>query len=137
MWDGSGYTLAYDLATRHSEDQLLAFHMAPMLNRMGINVRAIMYHHALSRAGLDKTPLRDALSNLHSILNEFVEHAWLREADFKTLQKLLGDHPGLAERCSGRKFRQSLWDLVGCETSLGDWQQFTSEEQRLILYASF
>ena len=26
-----------------------------------------MYHHALTRAGLEKTPLRDALSNLRSI----------------------------------------------------------------------
>ena len=27
--------------------------------------------------------------------------------------------------------------MVGCEVALGDWQQFTSEEQRLIVYASF
>ena len=27
--------------------------------------------------------------------------------------------------------------MVGCEVALGDWQQFTSDEQRLIVYASF
>ena len=27
--------------------------------------------------------------------------------------------------------------MVGCEAALGDWQKFTSEEQRLLLYASF
>ena len=135
--DKGVYQQAYDLATRHTEDQLLAFHMTPMLCRMGINVRAIMYHHALNRAGLDKTPLRDALTNLHPILNEVIEHAWLQKVDFEALKQYLGDHPGLAETCSPRKFRQLLWDLVGCEAAFKNWQQFTSEEQRLILYASF
>ena len=31
---------------------------------MGTNVRAILYQHALSRAGLDQTPLRDAMTSL-------------------------------------------------------------------------
>ena len=105
-WDGKVYTEAFELAANCSEDQWLAFHMAPMLNRMGINVRA-------TRAGLEKTPLRDALSNLHSILNEVIDHAWLREADFETLKNFVGDRPGLAEAYSGRRFRQLLWDLVG------------------------
>ena len=43
----------------------------------------------------------------------------------------------LAEEHPLRKFRQLLWDVVGCEVAIGDWQQFTSEEQRLILHASF
>ena len=43
----------------------------------------------------------------------------------------------MAEKYPVRKFRQLLWDVVGCATALGDWQQFTSEEQRLIVYASF
>ena len=96
-----------------------------------------MYKHALSRAGLDPTPLRDALTNLEPLINEVIEHAWLDVAAFDTVRDYLGDHPALAEKCPVRKFRQLLWDLVGCEVSLGDWQQFTSEEQRLIVYASF
>ena len=117
-WDGRAYLQAYDIATGHTEDQLQAFHMAPMLKRMGMNVRC-------------------SHSNLHSVLNEVIEHAWLQKVDFETLKQYLGDHPGLVEICSPRKFRQLLGDLVGCEVALGDWQQFTSEEQRLVLYVSF
>ena len=135
--DGSLYALAFKAATRLTEDQLLSLHMAPMLLRMGTNVRAILHHHALNRAGLEKSPLRDALSNLHPILNEVIEHDWLHEVDFNNLQQFMGDHPKFAETCSGRKFRQLLWDLVGCEASVGDWQQFSTEEKHLILYASF
>ena len=57
--------------------------------------------------------------------------------DYEAIKDYIGDHPSLAEACSPRRFRQLLWDVVGCEVSIGDWQQFTSEEQRLILYASF
>ena len=32
---------------------------------------------------------------------------------------------------------QLLWDVVGCEAVVGDWKEFTWQEQRLILYASF
>ena len=59
------------------------------------------------------------------------------ESGFEAVRRYIGDHPSLAEACSLRKFRQLLWDVVGCEVSIGDWQQFTAEEQRLILYASF
>ena len=110
-WDGSAYTFAFDAATKVTEDQLLSFHITPMLLRMGSNVRAILYHHALNRAGLEKSPLRDALSNLHSIVNEAIEHDWLHEVDFENLQYYMGDHPNLAEAFSGRKFRQlaGIW----------------------------
>ena len=65
-----------------------------------------------------------------------IDHAWLNKVDFEQIREYVGDHPALAEKCPVRKFRQLLWDVVGCETALGDWQQFTSEEQRLIVYAS-
>ena len=136
-WDREVYRTVFETTTKHTEDQLLAHHMAPMLMSMGTNVRAIMYKHALSRAGLDLTPLRDALTNLEPLINEVIEHVWLDMADFDTVKDYLGDHPALAEKYPVRKFRQLLWDLVGCEVSLGDWQQFTSEEQRLLVYASF
>ena len=128
---------AYDVATNYTEDQLLTHHMAPMLISMGTNVRAILYQHALSRAGLDKTPLRDALTNLLTIVNEVIDHAWLQPIDYQAIKMYIGDHPSLAEAHPPRKFRQLLWDVVECEAAIGDWQQFTSEEQRLILYASF
>ena len=63
-WDRRVYKQAFDIATNYTEDQLLAHHMSPMVIRMGINLRATLYQHALSRAGLDETPLRDALTNL-------------------------------------------------------------------------
>ena len=125
------------MANTYSEDQLLAHHMAPMLMTMGTNVRAILYQHALSRAGLDATPLRDALTNLAPIMNHVIDHAWLNKVNFEQIQEYVGDHPVLAEKYPVRKLRQLLWDVVGCETVLGDWQQFTSQEQRLIVYASF
>ena len=136
-WDREVHRTIFETATAYSEDQLLAHHMAPMLIGMGTNVRAIMYQHALSRAGLDPTPLRDALTNLEPIIDQVIEHAWLDRADFARIKDCVGDHPALAEKYPVRKFRQLLWDVVGCEVSLGDWQQFTSEEQRLIVYASF
>ena len=77
------------------------------------------------------------LTNLHTILNEVIEHAWLQRVDYKPIKDYIGDHPSLAQACSPRKFRQLLRDVVGCEVSIGDWQQSTSDEQRLILYASF
>ena len=86
---------------------------------------------------MDKTPLRDALTNLLPIVNEVIDHAWLHPAYYQGIKDYIGDHPRLAEEHSLRKFRQLLWDVVGCEAAIGDWQQFTSEEQRLILYASF
>ena len=128
-WDREVYRTVFDITTKYTEDQLLAHHMAPMLMSMGTNVRAIVYKHALSRAGLDPTPLRDALTNLEPLINEVIEHAWLDVVDFDTVKDYLGDHPALAEKYPVRQFRQLLWDLVGCEVSL--------EEQRLIVYASF
>ena len=50
---------AFEVAKKYTEDQLLSYHMAPMLSDMGTNFRAMLYQHALSRAGLDATPLRD------------------------------------------------------------------------------
>ena len=73
---------AFTVATKYSEDQLLAHHMAPMLAIMGTNVRAIFSQHALSRAGLDSTPLRDALTNLAPIINQVIDHAWLSPGRF-------------------------------------------------------
>ena len=77
------------------------------------------------------------MTNLEPIIDQVIEHAWLNRADFALIKDYVGDHPALAEKYPVRKFRQPLWDVVGCEVSLGDWQQFTSEEQRLIVYASF
>ena len=136
-WDREVHRNAFRIANKYSEDQLLAHHMTPMLMHMGTNVRAILYQHALSRAGLDSTPLRDVLSNLAPIINQVIDHAWLSKVDFEEIREYIGDHPALAEKYPVRKFRQLLWDVIGCETVLGDWQQFTSEEQRLIVYASF
>ena len=128
---------AYDIARKYSEDQLLTRHMAPMLSDMGSNLRAMLYQHALSRAGLDATPLRDMLAKLDSVINHAIDHSWLNEVDYDLIKKYVGDHPSLAEHNSVRKFRQLLWDVVGCEATLGEWQTFTSEEQRLLVYASF
>ena len=136
-WDKELYREAFSIARKHSEDQLLAFHMAPMLVEMGTNVRAVLYQHALSRAGLDSTLLRDTLADLSPIINQVIDHSWLNEVDIDQVKEYIGDHPALAERYPVRRFRQLLWDVVGCEVALGDWQQFTSEEQRLIVYASF
>ena len=99
--------------------------------------RAILYQHALSRAGLDTTPLRDVLTSLAPLINQVIDHAWLSKVDYDQVEEYVGDHPTLAEKHPARKFRQLLWDVIGCETVLGEWQQFTSEEQRLIVYASF
>ena len=60
-WDREVYKTVFGTITKYSEDQLLAHHMAPMLVCMGTNVRAILYKYALSRAGLDPTPLRGCL----------------------------------------------------------------------------
>ena len=128
-WDKELYREAFGIANKYTEDQLLAYHMAPMLMDMGSNV--------LSRAGLDSTPLRDTLANLASVINQVIDHAWLSKVDLDQIKDYIGDHPALAENYPVRKFRQLLWDVVGCEVALGDWQQFTSEEQRLIVYASF
>ena len=136
-WDPHVHHQAFEVATRYTEDQLLTHHMAPMLINMGTNVRAVLYQHALSRAGLDPTPLRDALTNLLPIIKEVIDHAWLQKVYYQEVKDYIGDHPRLAETYPIRKFRQLLWDVVGCEAAIGDWQQFTSEEQRLILYASF
>ena len=105
-----------------------------MLGHMGTNVRAILYQHALSRAGLDTTPLRDVLTSLAPLINQVIDHAWLSKVDYDQVEEYVGDHPTLAEKYPVRKFRQLLWDVIGCETVLGEWQQFTSEEQRLIVY---
>ena len=77
------------------------------------------------------------MTNLESIINQAIDHAWLGRVDFANIKDYKGDHPALAEKYPLRKFRQLLWDVVGCEVSVGDLQQFTSEEQCLIVYASF
>ena len=128
---------AFAIAKRYTEDQLLVFHMAPMLSDMGTNVRAMLYQHALSRAGLDTTPLRDKLTNLEPIIDQVIEHSWLSRVDYEQIKEYIQDHPSLAENHPVRRFRQLLWDVVGCEATLGEWQKFTSEEQRLLMYASF
>ena len=128
---------AFDIAKKHTEDQLLSCHMAPMLADMGTNLRAMLYQHALSRAGLDTTPLRDMLTKLDSVVDQVIAHSWLNEVDYDQIKQYVGDHPSLAEKYPVRKFRQLLWDVVGCEATLGEWRKFTSEEQRLLLYASF
>ena len=69
-WDRTAHHKAFETATTYTEDQLLQHHMAPMLIGMGTNVRAVLYQHALSRAGMNPTPLRDALTNLLPIINE-------------------------------------------------------------------
>ena len=128
---------AFEIAKKYSEDQLLSCHMAPMLSDTGTNLRAMLYQHALSRAGLDTTPLRDMLTKLDSIIDQAIAHSWLNDVDYNQVKQYIGDHPSLAEKYPVRKFRQLLWDVVGCEATLGEWRRFTSEEQRLLLYASF
>ena len=111
--------------------------MAPMLSDMGTNLRAMLYQHALGRAGLDATPLRDMLTKLDQVVDQVIAHSWLNEVDYNQIKQYVGDHPSLAEKYPVRKLRQLLWDVVGCEATLGEWRKFTSEEQRLLLYASF
>ena len=111
-WDKEVHRTVFETATLYTEDQLLAHHMAPMLMAEGTNVRAILYRCAPSRAGLDPTPLRDALTNLEPIINEVIDHAWLYHADVATVKDCIGDHPALAEKYPVRKFRQLLWDLL-------------------------
>ena len=101
-WDKALHREAFGIAKKYTEDQLLAHHMAPMLMDMGTNVRAILYQHAISRAGLDSTPLRDTLANLAPILNQAIDHAWLTEVDLEEIQDYIGDHPALAENYSVR-----------------------------------
>ena len=117
-WDKDLHREAFGIANKYTEDQLLAHHMAPMLMDMGTNVRAILYQHALSRAGLDSNPLRDTLTNLAPVINQVIDHAWLTEVDLEEIQDYIGDHPALAENYPVRKFRQLLWDVVGCEVLL-------------------
>ena len=77
----TGCYTALARATAVTEDQL-SFHMSPMLKHTGINVRAHLYQHALSRAGLDKTPLRDILKTFDRIVDEVSEHDWFQPVDF-------------------------------------------------------
>ena len=128
---------AFEIAKKYTEDQLLSCHMAPMLADTGTNLRAMLYQHDLSRAGLDTTPLRDMLTKLDTVVDQVIAHSWLNEVDYDQIKQYVGDHPSLAEKYPVRKFRQLLWDVVGCEATLGEWRKFTSEEQRLLLYASF
>ena len=88
-WDREVHRNAFRVANKYSEDQLLAHHMTPMLMHMGTNVRAILYQHALSRAGLDSTPLRDVLTNLAPIINQVIDHAWLSKVDLRKLENIL------------------------------------------------
>ena len=81
-WDREVHQTIFETTISYTEYQLLAHHMAPMFIGMGTNVRAILYQHALSRAGLNPSPLRDALTNLEPIIDEVIEHAWLDRADF-------------------------------------------------------
>ena len=127
----------FEVAKKYNEDQLLSYHMAPMLSDMGTNFRAMLYQHALSRAGLDATPLRDMLTKLDLVVDQVIAHSWLSQVDYDQIKRYIGDHPSLAENYPVRKVRQLLWDVVGCEATLGEWRKFTSEEQRLLLYASF
>ena len=127
----------FEVAKKYNEDQLLSYHMAPMLSDMGTNFRAMLYQHALSRAGLDATPLRDMLIKLDLVVDQAIAHSWLNKVDYDQIKRYIGDHPSLAESYPVRKVRQLLWDVVGCEATLGEWRKFTSEEQRLLLYASF
>ena len=128
---------AFEVAKKYTEDQLLSCNMVPMLSDMGTNLRAMLYQHALSRAGLDTNPLRDMLTKLDLVVDQAIAHFWLNKVDYQQITQYIGDHPSLAENYPVRKFRQLLWDVVGCEATLGEWRKFTSEEQRLLLYASF
>ena len=128
---------AFEVAKKYTEDQLLSYNMVPMLSDMGTNLRAMLYQHALSRVGLDTNPLRDMLTKLDLIVEQAIAHSWLNKVDYQQIKQYIGDHPSLAENYPVRKFRQLIWDVVGCEATLGEWRKFTSEEQRLLLYASF
>ena len=57
--------------------------MAPMLSDMGTNLRAMLYQHALSRAGLDSTSLREMLTKLDSVIDQAIAHSWLNEVDYE------------------------------------------------------
>ena len=84
----------------------------------------------------DWTPLRDSLKALEPLVEEAIEHDWYEKLTLKSFKIYIDNHPKLAENYRGRKFRHVLWDVAGCEASLGHCQQFTSEEQMPILYAS-
>ena len=72
----------FEVAKKYTEDQLLSCHMIPMLSDMGTNLRAMLYQHALSRAGLDITPLRDMLTKLDLVVDQAIAHSWLNEVDY-------------------------------------------------------
>ena len=100
---------AFSIAQKYSEDQLLSHNMVPMLSDMGTNFRAMLYRHALSREGLDSTPLRDMLTQLDPIINQVIEHAWLQPVNYSQVKEFIGDHPSLAEKYPVRALTLSEW----------------------------
>ena len=82
-----------------------------MLVDMGTNVRAILYQHALSRAGLDSTPLRDRLADLSPIINQVIDHSWLNEVDIEQVKEYIGDHPALAENYLSQEGSDSCFGM--------------------------
>ena len=48
----------------------------------------MLYQHALSRAGLDATPLRDMLTKLDSVIDHAIDHSWLNEVDYEFDQEI-------------------------------------------------
>ena len=79
----------FEVAKKFNEDQLLSYHMAPMLSDMGTNFRAMLYQHALSRAGLDATPLRDMLTKLDLVVDQAIVHSWLNQVDYDQIKQYI------------------------------------------------
>ena len=86
--------------------------MSPLLEFCGANLRAHLYQQALSRAGLDKTPMRDTLKVLNTLVLDIIVHDWLRPRDWELIKKYLGNHPKIAEDFQGSQFRHLLWAVV-------------------------
>ena len=66
--------------------------MLPMIKVMGTNLKAMMYQCALSRSGLNRTPLRDALTkaNTEPILDDVISQDWLNEIYYEEVQWVNG-----------------------------------------------
>ena len=51
--------------------------MGLLLKFKGTNLRAHLYQHALSRAGLDTTPMRETLDIFHNFAEQAIKIDWL------------------------------------------------------------
>ena len=91
------YKHATQAVAAYSEDEFISFHMALLLKYSGTNLRAHLYQHAMSRAGLETTPVRDTLKVLDSIVKYAFDHDWLWLRDWSKLKDCLANHEKIAE----------------------------------------